>query len=113
MGPSAIGPTTTMSPRSQGPKSAWNLLQASRRCYSLGGVSAPSSRNLWDIVKRAQFENHDAKHVHDIWMEVGRRCIANTGVWLLERRYPEPSLPTDHILYHSSTPTHSSTGWQT
>lgn len=36
------------------------------------GLSLPSSKSLWDIVKREHLEPHDAKHVHDIWMEV--RC---------------------------------------
>ena len=54
----------------QAPQTAWSLLQATRRWYSMGGVTAPSSRNLWDIVKKEQFEQHDARHIHDIWMEV-------------------------------------------
>lgn len=37
---------------------------------TLSGVTLPSSRNLWDIVKRDQFEGHDARHIVDIWKEV-------------------------------------------
>lgn len=37
---------------------------------SLAGVTLPSSRNLWDILKRHQIEPHDARHIVDIWNEV-------------------------------------------
>jgi hypothetical protein len=42
----------------------------SRHFSMLSGVSMPSSRNLWDILKRSQIEPHDAKHIADIWTEV-------------------------------------------
>lgn len=40
--------------------SAW-LLQ--------GGLSLPSSKSLWDILKREHIQGHDARHVKDIWQE--------------------------------------------
>lgn len=52
-------------------KTVASAMQGTRRTFALGGVSAPSSTNLWDIVKKDLFENHDARHVHDIWSEVG------------------------------------------
>lgn len=41
----------------------------SRLAYSTAGVSLPSSKSLWDIMKKSLVEGHDAKHVQDIWME--------------------------------------------
>jgi len=35
-----------------------------------GLASLPSSKTLWDILKKEQIEGHDARHIHDIWMEV-------------------------------------------
>lgn len=33
------------------------------------GLSLPSSKSLWDVLKREHIEGHDAQHVKDIWME--------------------------------------------
>jgi hypothetical protein len=41
-----------------------------RSFAALAGWSMPSSRNLWDILKREQVEGHDARHIRDIWLEV-------------------------------------------
>ena len=41
-----------------------------RSFASLAGWSMPSSRNLWDILKREQIDGHDERHVRDIWLEV-------------------------------------------
>jgi hypothetical protein len=35
-----------------------------------GMATLPSSKTLWDILKKEQIEGHDARHIHDIWMEV-------------------------------------------
>lgn len=37
--------------------------------FGFGGITAPSSKRLWDIVKRDLFEKHNAQQVSDIWME--------------------------------------------
>lgn len=34
------------------------------------GSSLPSSKSLWDVMKRDHIEGHDVRHVRDIWMEV-------------------------------------------
>ena len=34
-----------------------------------GGLTLPSSKSLWDILKREHIQGHDAQHVRDIWME--------------------------------------------
>jgi hypothetical protein len=41
-----------------------------RSLAALAGWSMPSSRNLWDILKREQINGHDARHIRDIWLEV-------------------------------------------
>eukprot|EP00887_Chlorella_sp_A99_P003330 scaffold26.g3330.t1 len=54
----------------QASTSVWELWQAQRRlAASVAGISAPSSTNLWDVVKREHFEKHNAQQVADIWME--------------------------------------------
>ena len=35
-----------------------------------GMATLPSSKTLWDILKKEQIEGHDARHINDIWMEV-------------------------------------------
>lgn len=62
----------------------WKMYSQPRRAYSMGGVSAPSSRRLWDIVKKDLLENHDAKHVTDIWMEVWKRSGGEAEGRILE-----------------------------
>lgn len=37
---------------------------------SMAGWSLPSSRSLWDILKREHIEKLDAPHIADIWSEV-------------------------------------------
>lgn len=54
-------------------QSVWQAFTTQRRAYGMGGISAPSSKNLWDIMKKEQLEGHDARHIHDIWMEVRDR----------------------------------------
>lgn len=50
-------------------QSVWQLYSQQRR---ITGMSMPSSKNLWDIVKREQFEKHNAAELKDIWQEVRR-----------------------------------------
>jgi hypothetical protein len=56
----------------------WQLWQMGRRYGSLGGASMPSSRNLWDVVKREHFEPHSAQYCRDIWMQVSLRSRSPT-----------------------------------
>jgi hypothetical protein len=37
---------------------------------SITGMSMPSSKSLWDIIKREHIEKHNAAEVRDIWQEV-------------------------------------------
>ena len=64
-------------------KGVWELWQQQRRSVgSVGGISAPSSKSLWDVVQREQVEKHNAQQVSDIWMEVSpsRRIASGQGV---------------------------------
>ncbi len=53
------------------------LLQRSRNVHSTtqrqffehGGLTLPSSKSLWDILKREHIEGHSTQHVKDIWQE--------------------------------------------
>ena len=88
--------------------SVWQLFQAQRRAAaSLAGATMPSSRNLYDIVKRDLLERHNAAQVTDIWMEASSRAGGRGGggrrATLLTLTHP-PTHP-------SSTPTRSSTAW--
>ena len=81
----------------------------------MGGVTAPSSRNLWDIVKKDQFEQHDARHIHDIWMEVGvsgdMTCVGSPGrLHMRTLLYAHASLP--FYSKRSFTQTQTSIAWQ-
>jgi hypothetical protein len=48
-----------------------------RSFASLAGWSMPSSRNLWDVLKREQIDGHDARHIRDIWLEVSSLFCEN------------------------------------
>lgn len=56
--------------RSRAAQSVWQLFSEQRRSYSVG-LTMPSSKSLWDIMKRDLLEKHDAEHITNIWMEVG------------------------------------------
>jgi ATP synthase F1 complex assembly factor 1 len=42
---------------------------SSQHIFGSGGLTLPSSKSLWDILKREHIEGHDAQHVKDIWQE--------------------------------------------
>ena len=53
----------------------WNAYAQSRRAGGLtglgvSGITAPSSKNLWDIVKREHLEKLSAAAIKDVWAEV-------------------------------------------
>lgn len=61
-------------------QSVWSAYAQSRRAGGLGGmgVTQPSSKSLWDIVKREHLEKLPAAAVKDVWAEVsaGACCCA-------------------------------------
>ena len=40
-----------------------------RQFFEHGGLTLPSSKSLWDILKREHIEGHSTQHVKDIWQE--------------------------------------------
>jgi len=66
-----------------------------RSLASLAGWSMPSSRNLWDILKREQIEGHDARHIRDIWVEVSSIFFVKVKILPSGRR---PALTSKKLI---------------
>ena len=47
----------------------WQLFAQQRREMSVG-LTLPSSKSLWDVMKREHLEKHNARQIKDIWLEV-------------------------------------------
>lgn len=46
----------------------WQLFAQQRREMSVG-LTLPSSKSLWDVMKREHLEKHNARQIKDIWLE--------------------------------------------